>query len=57
MMPSGVPAMTVTTPELAALAALRCLNIRSVRDAADLKREEMKKKLLEDDLNIGEMSL
>lgn len=57
MMPSGVPAMTVVTPELAALAALRCLNIRAVRDNVDAKREEMKNKLLADDVSVREMTL
>ncbi len=57
MMPSGVPAVTVVTPELAALAALRALNIRSLRDATDAKRNDMKKKLIEDDSSIRGMTL
>jgi phosphoribosylaminoimidazole-succinocarboxamide synthase len=57
MMPSGVPAVTVVTPELAALAALRALNIRSIRDAADMKRNDMKRKLIDDDTSIRGMTL
>jgi fusion protein PurCD len=57
MMPSGVPAMTVVTPELASLAALRCLNLRSVRNATDGKRGDMKKKLIEDDTTVRGMTL
>lgn len=52
MMPSGVPALTVVGTNLAAEAALRCLNLPSLRRRADQKRAAMKNKLLDDDVAV-----
>lgn len=51
-MPSKVPAATVIGPELAALAALRALNLRRLRERFDAEIAQMKAKLDQDDREV-----
>ena len=54
MMPSAVPNMTVVKPKEAALAALRALNLRRLKDRFRNEIVEMKNGLRYDDRNIRE---
>ena len=54
MMPSAVPNMTVVKPKEAALAALRALNLRCLKDRFRNEIVEMKNGLRYDDRNIRE---
>ncbi len=56
MMPSQVPAMTVVRPKEAALAALRALNLRRLKDDFREEIEAMKAGLRQDDREIREAS-
>jgi phosphoribosylaminoimidazole-succinocarboxamide synthase len=55
MMPSGVPAVTVIGPELAAEAALRSLNLPEIRAAINDKRIATKARLKLDDTEVRRM--
>jgi len=52
MMPSSTPAMTVVDPELAALAAVRCLQLPELKNLLNDKIQEGKMKLRQDDLKM-----
>jgi len=53
-MPSETPALTILSPEGAALAAIRCLNRHRLRDLASVRVADVKARLIEDDRAFGE---
>jgi len=55
-MPSETPALTILTPEAAALAAVRCLNLHRLRDLTRARIESVKNGLLADDATVRAQS-
>ncbi len=51
-MPSETPALTILTPEAAALAAVRCLNLHRLHDLTRARIAGIKQRMLDDDAKV-----